>query len=161
MEKKLSDYIHYYIGCRVQKDSDALDYPTIEGVHGGNVIISEFRYKTPHCDKIFTRPRIWHTISFVKPILRKLDSLTDEEIKELIGWEKMCDMYVCCSYERGNFGIVVNYGIDTDHGVAMQSHNISFHAFSPKEWMYLLSKGFDLFFLIKDGLAIDASTLTK
>jgi hypothetical protein len=162
MEKKLSDYIHYYIGCRIQKDSDALDYPTIEGVHNGHVIISEFRYKTPHCDKIFIRPRIWHTIEFVKPILRKLDSLTDDEIKEFIEWASLNEKYCDVSFERGSFGIIVNYSIDAgDQGVHRQSHNITFHAFSPKELVWLLSKGFDLFFLIKNGLAIDAATLTK
>lgn len=78
---KLQDYIAYYIGCKVNKDSDTLDYPVIKGIHGDRVMISEYRYKTPNCDKIFTRPEMYHFADFVKPILRRLEDMTLKLLK--------------------------------------------------------------------------------
>lgn len=135
---KLQDYIQYYIGCRIEKDLDALDYPIIEGLDRNNVIISGYRYTTPNCNEIFHRPRIWRDISSIKPILRKLESLTEDEMKEC-----------------GN--LVYDFSNDPDLNTW---HWSNFEAvLCAEQFDWLLKRGFDLFDLIKNGLAIDSKTL--
>lgn len=141
-EKKLQDYLHYYIGCKVQKDSFALDYPTIEGVHGDTVIISKYPYRTPNCDKIFTRPRIWHSISFVKPILRRLDDISDGEWVEI-------EMLLPNVYAKDFLkNVFMNNGL-CHWTVINDALNI------------LRKRCVDVDGLIKSDLAIDAATLPK
>lgn len=133
---ELSHYIHYYIGCRIEKDSDALDYPIIEGIDRNNVIVSTYRYKTPHSDLIFVRPRIWKNISSIKPILRNrnLLDMTKEEEDELKAIKGTSIIY------RSEPPIEITY--DT-----------------PETFHWMLKKQFDLFELIENGLAIDSKTL--
>ena len=100
-------------------------------------------------------------IRYMKPILRKLENITDEEIKELIGWDKMRQLYVDVSFEKQQYGVSVYYKVNTEHGPYPQSYDIHFGNPTPYETIFLLSKGFDLFGLIKLDGAIDASTLTK
>lgn len=156
MEKKLQDYIQYYLHCDF--------YLTKRNIR---TRITNYwpRQDKEHCigyglDDV----NGVEDIHYIKPILRKLDSLTDEEIKGLINWDKIRAIYKNVSFERCINGIVVYYAIDAGHdhgGLFPHTYKITFHSFSPFEWRFLLSIGIDLFNLIKDGLAIDASTLTK
>lgn len=127
---KLQDYIHYYIGCKINKDIDALEYPTIKGIHGDRVIVSEYKYRTPDCKDCFTRPQMYQCIGFIKPILRRLEDMTEEENVEIFGsdvhWYKPFDSTDACDVQQ---------------------------------WQKLLQKSFDLFGLIDAGLAIDAKTI--
>ncbi len=150
----LQDYAQFYIGCRCLNTW----FPESHEMHdNGWVLNGVSKGINPY--ELENETHNTHTSS-IKLILRRLEDITDDEIKEFIGWNKLNEMYVNVSFERGNFGIIVHYSIDAgDQGVYKQSHNITFHSFSPKEWHYLLSKGFDLFFLIKNGLAIDSKTL--
>ncbi len=148
MEKKLQDYLHYYIGCKVQKDSFALDYPTIEGVHGDTVIISKYPYRTPNCDKTFIRPRIWHSISFVKPILRRLEDISNDEWLEI-----ECETSIAPD-------AIGSYGVRESIMTMETRHR--FHWTITNEVLIILRKrGIDVDELIKSDLAIDAATLPK
>lgn len=152
---ELKDYIQYHIGCKCLNTW----FPEDHEMYNNNWTLIGVAWDSKNPYGLQSEYDVTWTDS-IKPILRKLDDITDDEIKELIGWEKLNEMYVDVSFEHGNFGITVHYSIDAgDEGVHKQSHGISFHVFSPKEWKYLLSKGFDLFFLIKNGLAIDSKTL--
>lgn len=73
-------------------------------------------------------------ISSVKPILRKLDSMTEEEYEE---------------YK--------NIGIEESKENWKYQYTIE----SSRKMVYLLSRHFDLFNLIESGQAIDATTLTQ
>lgn len=149
------DYAPYYIGCRCFNTW----FPEGDKPREYNWILAGFRADNEKHYLLENDSHFTWTDS-IKPILRKLDDITDEEIKELIGWHKLNETYADVSFERCNSGIIINYSIDAgDEGVYKQSHNITYHVFSPKEWKYLLSKGFDLFFLIKNGVAIDSKTL--
>jgi hypothetical protein len=189
MENKLNDYIQYYIGCRCitpdgigtivglpwriqQQDRVTVHFgrqmvKTVNSVDGHNKIRNHGDYllATKRYEPIWSEGITEDGFEMpggVKLILRRMEDITDDEIKEFIGWDRLNKQYVDVSFDRGNFGIVVNYSIDAgDQGIYKQTHNITFHSFSPKEWVYLLSKRFDLFFLIKNGFAIDASILTK
>jgi hypothetical protein len=163
---QLKDIIHLYIGCEV-----LIDGKEVGRLYGINTSYLKSTNQV-HYDIQTEQMRIEDGEDFVmvynddfddelriKPILRRLEDITDKEIKELIGWDNLNEKYANVSYERGNFGIVINYSIDAgEEGFYQQSYNITFHTFSPKEWVYLLKNGFDLFGLIKSGQAIDAKT---
>jgi hypothetical protein len=189
MEKKLSDYIRYYIGCKVQKGSDALDYPTIEGIDGDHVVISEYSYKTPDCDNVFTRPRIWHTIAFVKPVLRRLGDMTESQMIGLLQSMAPADMEDKPTPEDYSLEMFYNDdGLMVDSDIAVGA-NYSCRCYegqigvklcgsivlfdetgkdvtrneltnTPFALHYLLQHHFDLFGLIDAGLALDAKTIT-
>lgn len=187
MEKKLQDYFHYYLGCRVDKDSDALDYPTIKGFHGDRVMISEYRYKTPNCDKVFTRPEIYHFVGFIKPILRRLEDMTDKEMIGLLQSMTPADMEDKPTDEDydlemfynddglmvdGDIAVGANYRcrcFEGQIGIKKCGTIILFDEVkditrdeltnTPMAFHYLLKQSFDLFGLIDAGLAIDAKTL--
>jgi hypothetical protein len=147
---KRQDYIHYYLGSRIYIDSDALDCPTIEGIDGPNVIISEYRYKTPNCEGIFTRPRIWRNVDSIKPILRRIEDITEEEfVQTILVFDPEEDIeYALMSYpafkQKGMDGIFVQEG---QFKMTMQVIH------------HLIKIGVDMFGLIDAGLAIDSKTL--
>jgi hypothetical protein len=170
---KLQDYAHYYLGCKVAKDSDALDYPILKGIHGDRVMVSEYRYKTPNCDGVFTRPEMYHYVGFVKPILRRLQDMTRDEMRAIwmiifsrefrengrIEWHEKethssCKRWCMISgVER--VGIELNGNVWADSGLSNYKFNP--HLITH----YLLTQHFDLFGLIDTGLAIDAQTINQ
>lgn len=169
---ELKDYIHYYLGCKCWtysgkghlQDFDIKTGYWYVGLDSGGGTVGNINDTYRECPEESKNafPDGYPPKSILKPILRKLEDITDEEIKELIGWDKLHELYVAVNFERCVDGVVVYYGIDAgeDHGgVFHQTHKITFHVFSPKEWVFLLSKGFDLFKLIENGLAIDSKTI--
>lgn len=78
-------------------------------------------------------------IKNVKPILRNLSSMTEEEtIASELG---------CYDYR----GVIVYYDPMFPHS----------EQFSPDQFAYLLSKSFDVFNLIEDGVAIDRDSINE
>jgi hypothetical protein len=89
----------------------------------------------------------------VKPILRQLSSMTEEEAKDF------CEME---GWGRDLENIVVTDGaIDFKRVVGSRTETCitRFTRCRPEMFRWLLSKHFDLFNLIPEGLAIDADTL--
>lgn len=83
-KKDIREYIHYYVGCEIQGDSGQVTLSKILGIdHKGNVICSDHQYKTPHSDKTFTRPILHRLPNMVKPLLYRLEDITEEHKKEL------------------------------------------------------------------------------
>lgn len=175
MAKQLKDYLHFYLGCEVMVRKRERDKSWLKGK------ISEVSRNSNHGDwievnfgeivKIHTETWDESTSNFhnyfigydeIKPILRKVESISDDEIKELIGWDKLNELYVGISFKKDRNSIIINYSIDAEgEGVYPQTHVISFSCFSPSEFHYLLSKSFDLFGLIEENLAIDQNTINK
>jgi hypothetical protein len=114
----IKDYLHLYIGCKVY---DTFNDVTIE--------------LTPMSYAGYTQPR-WYKDedSQIKPLLRPLSSMTEEEgIESETEWNK---------------GRTLGDSV----GQALNMAN----AFRIK---YLLSKHFDLFDLIEKGLALDSTKI--
>jgi hypothetical protein len=99
--------------------------------------------------------------------LRQLSDMSEEELKELIHFEKLNREYADVSYRRdigynGNLiAIEIDYTIVEEDLVSPQGWRLNFSAMNAEDFKFLLSKGFDLFGLIDAGLAIDAKTLTN
>jgi hypothetical protein len=132
--KNIKDYIHLYLGRETNHGTLVgieLDWATIRDNDG----------------ELF-----YGLISDLKPILRKLSSMTEDEVNEcwkLLGYN---DQITTPSIKR-NF-IFEDFS-DKDNVESVTGWT----SFCVKLLPYLLSKGFDLFGLIDANLAIDKDTL--
>lgn len=122
MSKQLKDYLHLYLGCECM-------------YLNGEAVISEIsmdsRYELLCSVKLKGgKKHLQAAIEKVKPILRPLPDMTDEEKKEI-------DKQYKAFTKSKTFN---------DTGVVM---------WAAKHTQILLSKHFDLFGLIESGLAID------
>jgi hypothetical protein len=146
--KKIEDYIHLYIGCEVM-------FCAIEGVPYkcklvGVTTDSEGAHRIQLAEieddgelgSIF-----WDHLEFIDPILRPLDSMTEEEAIELL-----C-LTVPTTYVDVKKGGIA-YGTE-EAGVEY----LFFASIDASRFKWLLSKGFDLFGLITDGLALNRNTI--
>lgn len=164
---KLKDAIQYYIGCRVLIDDK--EYGTLIGGDFISNSVDQIYYSIitdeaaakgddfhmPYNDDTSEECRI-------KPILRKLEDITDEEIKELIGWDKITGIYVNVSFTKVKGGIDISYGIDAEDGGAyMESYHISFYLLTPEQLVFFTKNGFDMFNFINRGLAIDKKQFSQ
>lgn len=87
-----------------------------------------------------------HTLPFVKPILRRIESLTEAEARELYEVQNEGWYWV----EEGSAVEHFFGGFDLDEGELLCGSKV---------WLKLLSWGFDLLGLIDAGVAIDAATI--
>lgn len=131
MKKKLEDYLHLYLGCPM----DIGGYLTLERIMG-----------------------IKQGIGMVdmKMVLRPLSDMTEEEKTALL---KINLSIITHRIEFGENYISQNaFGFKgaAEH-CAFKSYVFEFNKMDSKEFHFLLSKHFDLFSLIPEGLAIDAS----
>lgn len=85
----------------------------------------------------------------VKPILRRLEDMTEDEAIELLGITVPYATY----HSKDHSGLYWS-------GAGVSSAHLSFSYGDPRSFHYLLSRGFDLFGLINAGLAIDSKTVT-
>lgn len=111
MEKKIEDYINFYLGCECEYMEEIDDIPRIKPLTG----------------YMIGRGFYW-----VKPILRRLADLTEDEAKE------------------GNLAAFEFRVIKKE---------VMSYAFTPNRFVWLLSKHFDLFGLIEAGLALEKSKI--
>lgn len=151
---KLKDYLHYYMGCKVITADDN-EQANLVGVSDDNAhLVHDGTGSYGTCD-----------ISGVKPILRRLEDMTEEDLKEMITKLSLIDLSNC-EFEFEQFwvnairkGVVVDcLSIEMNGQIDMMHYT---HATNPQAeaFHYLLSKGFDLFGLIDAGLAVDIKTI--
>lgn len=159
MSKKLQDYIHFYLGCRVVAapyggQPKRLDEGTLVGINNHDIVNIKL-------DKWQSVADI--SISCVKPILRKLDSITDEEktqIGKMAGWYEgkviLSEHHLEIAHDTFK-EMAYECLIDADDNDAARLGPTAYFSFMP----YLTNRGVDLFGLIDAGLAIDANTLKQ
>lgn len=117
---ELKDVIHYYIGQRCFAEGYGTGFGKIEGA---TLSIVQIRTNM-----------IWYVLPVeIKPILRRIEDLTEEEYKKWM--------------------VKVIKRTDEEDG-------LNFYSQTPESFHYLLSIGIDLFGLIDSGQAIDSKTLT-
>jgi len=153
---QLKDVIYYYIGVKCYNTWFPPDHEAynaewmLQGYRATNIkpYLLENETDTTWTDSI-------------KPILRRTEDITDEEIKEFIGWDKLNKLYIDVKYEKVFNGIEVSYSIDAgDQGIYPMNQFQTLDVFTPNEFRCLISKSFDLFGLIDSGQAIDAKTIS-
>lgn len=149
-EKTIKDYLHLYLGqeCRC--------YSTWDTDGWKETVTPDLLLEVSDEDS---------RIGGLRLVLRRLSSITDDEIKELFHWEKVRHEYKDISFDRWTVenrttgvitltGITMNYTIPTDEGDHARSYTIEVSGMNAYDFKWCLSKGFDLFGLIDGGLAI-------
>lgn len=135
MQIKFYEIAHLYLGCDVKCQPKPYEEQSISGKLYGVVMNTAF----VQCFDVYGRPwtsphGAFHleklTFNLIKPILRPLSDMTEEEkaqLRDFMGWARYVEY--------------LKFGLCTPEGVA-----------------YLLKQGFDLFNLIESGQAIDRTT---
>lgn len=168
MENILENVLHLYLGCECTWES-------CDGNSGG----------TKELDGYTLNQFADNYIRNVKPLLRPLSSMTQEEMFELINSTAPDDMEDIPEIDEYDLEMFYNDGgnmVDGDVAVGCNfscrcyegqiaiTHDGTIHYYNdngdrerahnlPKAYKYLLSKHFDLFGLIDAGLAIDKTKL--
>jgi hypothetical protein len=124
---ELKDYLHLYLGCEVQYDEDFV-----------GILIGVYSLNRPSYNPIIIHSQIgviinrgWDNI--VKPILRPLSDITNEEV---------CEM---------------NELVNKPTNGEPYPHTTKW----ARRVCYMLERHFDLFKLIEAGLAIDKTSLQQ
>lgn len=92
----------------------------------------------------------------VKPILRPLSDMTEEEAVEVAKLSEWEPHFRDVKVERTQYGdLVVRWDGCLEGGEVFNATGAEFYC--QEQFHYLLSRGFDLFNLIESGLAIDST----
>jgi hypothetical protein len=144
MKKDIKDYLHLYLGCETDQgvligmvncDNDKEDIQCVCLMKEGGLVNG--------------------AIKNIKPLLRPLDDMTEEEGYEVLRRQHSYDVMPT----QGQYEVAdryLAYRLDYVHRnskVFYQRRPVV--PKTPEATRYLLSKGFDLFQLIESGLAID------
>jgi hypothetical protein len=120
---KLIDYLHYYLGCDVITTDDNETAELVGVTDNDAHLVHKGTGSYGTCAS-----------EGVKPVLRRLEDMAEDEGVKLFGTERYWD--IVCKEGRWD-------------------------SFSCSEFHYLLRQRIDLFNLIDNGLAIDAKTITQ
>lgn len=162
MEKKLEDYLHYYLGVRGK-----LSVKYHDGEEEVDAVLNACFVSGSHSFQCFDLDgnkweytTILPAIKF-RPFLRPLNEMTDDEAKTICNFHFETDWEV---KERSNLLIYLTSGVFKTWIYFNDSGNLFDHedatggesAYGTFEAVhYLLSKHFDIYELIPEGLAID------
>ncbi len=155
--KKIEDYLHYYMGCEcVVKCNDGINISQrgkiVEVTRGSNHgdwvvvlfphVVEVMRFSRNASEVSSNMHHFFFSEDSIKPILRQLSDMTEEEMN-----------HIAIKLKAGTANVPM----------LKWKHNSPFTSFrlTPEIIHYLLSKGFDLFGLCEAGLAIDTKTVQK
>jgi len=153
--KEIKDYLHLYVGCTLRCDT------------GFVILMSVIPEIIPHTSfgiAVINGSESYRTnLGDYMPVLRPLSDITEEEAIELVKiseWKQYGEhphKREYRAYRNGFNEIVVSWG----ESIREKNVPVAKEVFGFEEFRYLLSKGFDLFNLITEGLAIDKTTTKK
>jgi hypothetical protein len=151
--KDIKDYLHLYINsCECEVIYVNTQVKNHIAKVGETVKFDDVTYYVVSSEDIIN----------IKLILRPLSDMTEGEAWEFVGG-KSDHLYDDLKIDKiDKTGISISYVINAgDEGSFPQSHKFDFFALGPEQFRHLLSRGFDLFNLIPEGLAIDKRTIEK
>lgn len=143
--KDIKSYIHLYIGCRAKTTGGKYGKIVSASVDGTAIIV--YDNEDPRGFVI--------SIAALKLILRPLESMTPKEITEYYEWPPR---YEITKFSVEHYGIKIAYKYPDWITPGEWMHSESFFHFNDirraDKFLWLLSKGFDLFDLKDAGLAV-------
>jgi hypothetical protein len=167
---KIRDILHLYLGCEAEVNV-TYRYPKkthrlLKAVFLGINRLSVDTSYTARPFDVYGKPwdEFYETKEAPKPILRQLSSMTEEEARVITGYTAFENIREVTKFWKDDKCACVEYRWKHDGMVDGWAYSASAVYFTKDEWtpelfQYLLSKHFDLFNLIPEGLAIDADTL--
>lgn len=161
--KNIKDYLHLYIGCDVMLCEPEgtpikvnLRGLTRERTDGEDMLRIQV-YENDGDDGYEGRGMIWCDEEEIELILRPLSDMTEEEGNEFFRNKyretHVFDWFNCVAVNKAGIEYTFTY-----HSSSRKRNKIiMFDDLHPNDFIWLLSKGFDLFGLIDAGLAIKKS----
>lgn len=146
MKTELKDVVHFYLGCECVDGAGSVGKIDTCGFDG-------YIRTTPLNKHI----KVKAFLSGVKPILRPLSDMTEEEGRQYATYYGI-DGYLSVTITEENGYVKISIG---NSGHMASLFPLGQYGQKPETLVYLLSKGFDLFGLIESGQAIDKTILTK
>ncbi len=153
--KKLSDYLHLYLGCKCISSEGSMTYTLWE--------VNKGKYSTLHKDEHGNEIDL---MGDFKLVLRPLSSMTPSEAQELykvsryskeMSSIKQVELVENVKGYQPNI-VKISWGGPTGSGGYGVGQDIMYlNKLESEQHHWLLSKHFDLFGLIEAGLAIDAN----
>lgn len=149
---EIKGVLHFYLGCQVLIESEMF------GVNGKPDKIIDILTQVNADGSVECKNHTPPEDDF-KPILRPLSSMTEEEAKELLRIRYARNGWAEPIYERHS-SICIDFKFASSDGKFNQTQ-LDWDMLDAASVAYLISKGFDLFNLIPEGKAIDATSLTQ
>lgn len=146
---ELKDVIHLYLGCQCVTDGQLEEehIAKMVGICYDEVqILNEYHNQHGECP-----------IDRVKPILRSLSSMTEEDA--LVVAQMESDIFLFIEIARISKQ-AIGFEFEYSSSRRRRGRTVLFDSLSPNQFAYLLSKGYDLFDLIPRNLAIDSTKTT-
>lgn len=155
MRIELKDVLHLYLGCECVRTDTNKSMRLVSVYEYG-----ENWHPDDKCVRFESAEWKWSAVQqWVKPVLRKLNSMTWDEAKEYFNKPEAELIKV----ERKKNAAIFDYRwvsdkVNNDDGYSYSGIAISDNELlTPQQVAWLLSRGFDLFGLIETGQAIDAT----
>lgn len=147
--KEIKDYLHLYLGCDVL-------HP--DGTTAKLISVGSYECGFLHETNQFGSASV---DNFGKLILRKVESLTDEEIRDLIQYDKCIKEYKSFQYQflPEQHVIIISYTVEDEFGTHSNNWSLNLIRMNAHDFAWCIRKGIDLFGLINNGLAIDKASL--
>lgn len=146
MEKNIKDYLHLYLGCECEHNSWEIGRDEVPTYFSQGRKISNLDEGMLSESELFE----------IKPILRPLSDMTEEEAVEVAKESEWTPHFRDVKVERNRFGdIIVSWDGMAESREEFNATGEMFYC--SEQFIYLLSKHFDLFNLIESGLALDAT----
>lgn len=160
MKKKIEDYLHFY-----PKVDIAICEPGVEPISHH---LEGFDWDNEQ--KPVIAERTDYPYSWIKPILRPLSDITDEEFKEVVilNYSESRDVIepfvfrvkrISALKQNTKYGTSIPYSCFNTKDIHTITGTFSSMDMNPEQFLYLLKQRFDLFNLIENGLAIDKTKL--
>lgn len=164
--KKIEDYLHLYLGCEcIADDKKKGRLAAIDLCQSDNsIVMLTVRYSDDIDDWDVLNDN--QEMSRVKPILRPLSDMTEEEMYQLLlrqyspSEDIFTQIVTTVKFNTTEpkrhlkHGSGVGYSGFKSDGSHYVTGTLSFTRLSSEQFTYLLKQGFDLFGLIDAGLAI-------
>lgn len=167
MKTELKDVIHLYLGCEM--DISLTEYGQAE-TKSGRLKSCILRGTKKDKDKtlviletnlkVHAEGWLWLDISVVKPILSRIEDMTEGGVIDLIKIEYASypgDIEIKAINDRSRIrgGWTFSIYIEKKHQL---TSTLSLYRATPEQFQYLLKNSFDLYGLIDSGQSIDAKS---
>jgi hypothetical protein len=145
MKTEIKDVLHLYLGCEAN-----VEVSEYYEAGQGKIISIDLEGEVCVISNKSTKYCVEAAFHDIIPILSKLPDMTEEECWE---WQREFTFFHVSDDEYGRAYIEGRLHVIKDRVISSE------RMFRPEQTAWLLSKGFDLFGLIEQGLAIDKATL--
>ncbi len=147
MIKNIADYLPFILGCECNCTDYFDEIFTLVGID----------VTSGKCQLMNTNGgRAFRGADMVKPILRPIPDITEEEVINLVFMQS--DVYKNVAPIQIHKG-VIRFEFEYSTSSRRRVESIKLDELKPKMFMYLLKQGFDIFGLIEAKLAVKKKTL--